>query len=522
MGLVSSSTAALSGVTAGYTIVDVPYPGVTVPVINSYTTLAVPAYWRAINFKARNMASFPRSVRKNDIDVPHRLDRLLKRKPNGYQSAFILWQTLYFHKYHYGNAYASIERDTLFNPVAIHNLPPEIVSPFRWIDDDGTITQWYHVASSTGNKVLPASDVIHLAQLSYDGLVGINHVWLQQEAFERARLVDRYITRYLVKGSVIRAAIEIDAAVSEDQVATIVSTMKKYRGADGEDDVPILTGGAKFANKSANNDQSQIIQLSQLSTKQIAQLTDVAPHWLFDSSEEKYNGNPVQAGEDAVRYLFRIEIEQAEDEMIKLLSDPEQDAGYTIHIDPNALIRGDVLTESDVIVAQTNAGLLSKNEGRLELGYPPSDDPKADALVALGDTSKPVIDPDAKQTAAAPPRPTLEQFAAILSDVASRVGKKTDKATETHKAKIASDPEAWTAWGNVFAEQQANYAAESLAPLLETIQAVTGAVIGTTAEKIGSRYATGLRAHFATLKRSEPSVAPDLFALIQSTIQGDN
>jgi len=474
------------------------------------------------------MASFPRSVRKNDIDVPHRLDKLLKRKPNPYQSPFSFWRTLYFAKYHYANGYAEIERDSLFNVAAIHNRPPEIVSPFRWIEDDGSISQWY-IVGGLRPHVVPSQDFIHLSNLSYDGMVGINHVWLHQETFERSSLINRYVTRYLVKGSVIRGAIEIDATATDAQVETILNNLRRAKGADAEDDTLLLTGGAKFNNKSADNQQSQIIQLSQLSTKQIAQLTDVPSHFLLDDSDGKYNANPIQAGEDVVRYLFRLEIEQAEDELLKLLSDAEQDAGFTIHIDPNALIRGDVVTESNIVVALKTAGIITNNDARIELGYPPTDDPEDDKLKTLGDTAPAVrelptpttvSEPSEKSSNSSKPKASIEQFRAILGDVGSRVDRKTVKATETHQAKAGSDPEGFTVWGNVFAAEQATYAAQSLAPILETIQSVIGEPVQATAGQIGERYAHRLRTHFALIKRNEKSESPNLQTIIQEMIGG--
>src|SRR4051794_5859413 len=82
-------------------------------VINAYSTLAIPAYWRAMNFLATNLASFPRSVRKDGAkraagEPAHPLDKLLQRRPNALQSATIFWRTLFFHAAHLGRGYAEV------------------------------------------------------------------------------------------------------------------------------------------------------------------------------------------------------------------------------------------------------------------------------------------------------------------------------------------------------------------------------------------------------------------------------
>lgn len=202
MGQVIGSVSAQANTTS-YTIVDVPSPGVIGPtVVNNYTTLSVPAYVRALDFKSANMASFPRSVRKNGVEVPHRLNKILQRRPNPYQSPTMLFRTWHFHEAHYANGFVEIERDALFNPVALHNRSPEIVSPFRYLEDDGQISGWYFVGGWNPH-IVPAADMMHITGLSYDGFNGLNPCWIHAETFERGRLIDRYITRFLVKGSVV-------------------------------------------------------------------------------------------------------------------------------------------------------------------------------------------------------------------------------------------------------------------------------------------------------------------------------
>src|SRR5665213_3331603 len=153
--------------TSSYTIIDVPSPGVMGPtVVNNYTTLAIPAYFRALDFKSANMASFPRAIRKAGVDVPHKLDKMIQRKPNGYQAPTMLWRTLFFHQAHYANGFVEIERDALYAPKALHNRPPELVAPFRYLEDDGTVSGWYWVGGWKPH-IVAAADMIHLTGLSY-------------------------------------------------------------------------------------------------------------------------------------------------------------------------------------------------------------------------------------------------------------------------------------------------------------------------------------------------------------------
>lgn len=541
MGQVLGTIGNATNNTASYTIVDVPSPGVIGPcVVNNYTTLSIPAYFRAVNFKSANMASFPRSVRLDNTDVPHRLDSLLERKPNGYQSATMLYRTWFFHLAHYSNGYIEIERDALFNPKALHNRQPEIVAPFRYLEDDGSITGWYWVGGYKPH-IVASNDMLHLCGLSHDGQAGLNPIWLHAETFERSRLMDRYITRFLVKGSVVRGSIELPAGLTEDQATAIVSDIRKFRGADAENDMLVLSGGSKLNNAGISNNESQLIQLHDASDIQIAQLTDVHPYFLYADKNGKYNNSPAQAGEDIVRYLFRLLIEQAEDELMKLLSDDEQAKGYKIHIDPTALTRGDGIQESAIATQLVNGGILSRNEGRELVGYAKSADPSADGLHALGSTA-PKADTaaapagggsassggsqdDSSEAGASTDTTTggrqnnaaklrLEAFNALITDASQRVGIKTDKATENASKKYAADHEGRSRWVEVFSREQAAYVASAVAPILSTIAAVTGTTPNASANEIGDMYALQLREAYNTNQ-----ALPDLSNIITTAIR---
>jgi len=383
----------------GYLIYDTNTPGVIGPaVINAYTTLCIPAYWRAMDFLTKNLTCFPRSIRREEVAVKHRLLKLLTRRPNTYQNSTLFWGTLYFHWSHYHNAFAWIERDSQFNPIALHNRIPEMVAPFRYLDDDGNPSSWYWIGGMKA-RVVPAADMLHLHGMSYDGIGGFNPIFILAETFERSRLLDRYVTRYLTRGSMIRGSIEIPAGASKEQQEQIVSTIRtSFQGADAERDVLVLSDGATLKNSTLSPRDSELGKQVELGMKQIAQITGVHPHFLYDDSEGKYNANPEQAADDVVKWTFRPLVEQVEDELsLKLLSESDQDAGLKVHLDTNCLIRGDRETQSNIVTQQKAAGILTPNEARQEIGLPASDHPDADALKTAGDTAaqKPVADPDA-------------------------------------------------------------------------------------------------------------------------------
>lgn len=381
--------------------------------ISAYSVLSVPAYYRAITFLSANLASFPRTVRRDGTraksgEDAHPLARLLGRRPNGYQNGTQLWRTLFFHACHTGNGYVEIERPDGRTPGALHNLLPEDVTPFRYRPEGGrTVEQWYFL--HPGNRAIPAADVIHLQTVGYDGMGGTNPIALHGGTFQRASTIDRYQTRYLSRGTVLRGSIEFAKPVPSDKKQEIRAYLRgNFQGDTAEQDILLLDDGATFKNVTTTPRDSQLLEHAVYSTKQIAQITGVPPQFLYEFAESKYNNSIEQMGQDVVRYTFRPWVEQAEDELtVKLLSEADQRSGYSVNLDPDALLRGDTKAVAGVAVATTAGGVTTRNEARATLGLPPDADPESDKLKTLGDST-----PPGGASAAATPPPPAENPAA--------------------------------------------------------------------------------------------------------------
>lgn len=460
-------------------------------VITSYGALTIPAYYRALAFLADNLASFPKFVAfdpsGHDTDQTHPLDAILQRRPNGYQNPFVFWRTLFFHAAHTGNGYARIDRGPLNSVESLHNLLPEDVLPFRYLEEGAINPVQYYLIRST-KKVIPDIDILHIQALGYDGMTGMDPISLHEGTFQRAITLDRYQTRYLQKGTVLRGAIEIPSGVDDEQVKSIQNIISSYfRGADAERDVIVLSDGAKLNNATLSPEQSQMIEQGAYSTKQIAQITGVPPEFLYELSEAKYNNSVEQAGQNVVRYTFRPWIEQTEAELTsKLLSTREIDSGLSIKLNPDALLRGDTAAVNESAIKTTNAGLRTRNEGRRLLGLPPDKDPESDKLRTLGDTSG-----KQPQPADNPPDPKPDAMSAlkpVLFAACDRVDAKTDRAFKHQAAKPADNR---AKWADAFASEQQRYASDALKPVAAAIASLGGPQIDV--DTLAAKYAANVR-----------------------------
>jgi HK97 family phage portal protein len=356
-------------------------------IVNTYSGLQIPAFWRAMEFLANNLASFPISVQLDGKTVPHALNAFFSLQANRLQSAYTLWKTWFFHGEHTGNGFAYIRRPdpTSQEVIGIHTLLTEETVPYRLIPQGGTIWDasiWYWHGPS--KLAIPAADVLHYkSQISYDGFVGYSPIQVFAMTLRRALQLEVYAVKWLEKGSFVRGSIELPQGTTREQADEIISTIQNYRASTGDRDVMVLSGGATLKNNTVSPVDSQLIQQGEEVTKKIAQITGVPPQFLFEGAQSKYNQASIEAaGEDVVRFCFRPRIQAIENELgDKLLTAAEQAQGYTIHMETDALLRGDQLQQMQIAKQGVGGGVLSRNEGRQAIGRPPVADKRADELL---------------------------------------------------------------------------------------------------------------------------------------------
>jgi HK97 family phage portal protein len=466
------------------------------PPITNYTILGIPQFARATHFLAGNLASFPIGIYQNEIlsEAPNPVLKLLTRKANQNLSSFAFLDQWYFDGETRGNGFAYIRRTspTSTNIIGLYNLSPDDVTPFRLMPLDGSIfdaeNYYWHEPSK---QAIPAADMLHYRPgLSYDGWIGYSPQQLFAGTFSRAQALQVFQTKYLLKGSVVSRAVQCPVGTTKEQLAEIMQKIGEYRGVTGDKDTIVLTGGATLNTQTVNAQQSQFVELDQAVTKKISCITGLDPRYMFEASEAKYNAASVEAaGQDLVRFTFRTRLENIEDELTtKLLTEADQDDGFTFRLDTDALLRGDTAVQMTVATTGVNQGLETPNEGRIEVGLQPIDDPVNDKLRIPTNL---VANTSATEAETHSAEPSTDQYAAfrpLLDDATKRVETKTAKALETAAKKPDTERIAYT---NMLAEQQGSYAADALAPVAETIKAITGKVIDVA--KISEQYSAEIR-----------------------------
>ena len=317
------------------------------------------AVFRAVELRAETVASLPINIvnvtpngrQINDADP---LKYMLGARPNNTQTAFTFWQTLQIHTDLWGNGFALITRNNSGQPAQLTILMP-------W---DTTVTVydgklWYNHKGT----MYPQEDIIHIAGLGFDGVVGKSRIAMHRETVNGGLAASRTNAKFWENGAFFRGVLEMPGFLEKQGRAEKVSQdFANTWGGNNAWGVPVLHGGAKFTPIAMPHRDAQYIEGVKFTVEEVARIFNVPLHKLKSSEGANYAGNVEQMQIEWVTDTVRPLVKKYENELeVKLL--PAM-AAKRIHFNIDGLLRGDLKTRAEYYKNLFYIGALSPDEIR--------------------------------------------------------------------------------------------------------------------------------------------------------------
>lgn len=352
--------------------------------VNAETAFGYHAWYRAIALIAQKSAAVPRLLfrtnkGKKGLEELSEGDAytLIHQRANSEQTSFQFWLQMTGHVASRGNGYAAIYR-TNGKPSELIPLDPDRTHPVR---KDGAI--WYVCFpfgyEGQGYKYRD-TEVLHFRGFGFDGLCGYP-VW--QVAANEIALgkAERKLEGVRYKNSGRPSMIlETDMKLDVKTAARVRNEWHDMQeGIDNAGKVAVLSGGLKAKPISINPKDMEQSAASQMSLAAISNFTGVPVSKL---GGEKTYANQEQEDRAFINDGLDFYLNVTDDECsAKLLTEAERKGGQFVRSDREALLRPDSKTKAEFLRILTGGKpLLSQNEGREVLEYPPSKDDGADSL----------------------------------------------------------------------------------------------------------------------------------------------
>lgn len=294
--------------------------------------------------------------------IEHPAYKLLRRRPNKYMTANVWKRAMVLHACDKGNGYSFISRSGDGTPVELLLLDPDRTWPVRV---NGELYYLHQLENGEWRK-LAARDVLHLKNVSWDGLCGMGWREVGKETLGMGIASRKFSTRFYRRGAVPSVVLEAPGKMSPKVVRQLRKDWETLQsGLENMHRTAILQQGTKAHTLSQSAKDSQMAEMQMFNVRMTSTLTGVPPHKLGDSTRSSYNSleqeNQSYLNEALDCWLVDFE-EECED---KLLTEEEL-AGEThcIEFNRKVFMEADVGTRYASYATGKQNRFLTTNEIR--------------------------------------------------------------------------------------------------------------------------------------------------------------
>lgn len=338
--------------------------------VTAESVIGMTAMWRAINILAETIASLPFEViehKKNgDIDLAtdHSVYNLINSEPNPLYTSFTYRHTSMVHACLFGNWVSIIERNQKDNrPSRLHIVDARKVTPVLIDSKETNLGELFYKVEGH-DKTYHSRDVIHVPNLSFSGLGGLNVLATHTDNFGMGLANRDYINTYYKNGSMLGGWIEHPTMLSDDQYNRLKGSFRmEYGGTSGSGSTPVLEAGSKYHQIDANLQDAQSINFAKFNVEDISRITGVPVHMLQSLDRATFN-NIEQLSLEFAMYTIRPWVKRIEQEFNRKIFRESEKGRFKVRLNMDSLLRGDFKTRMEGYKILFNMGVLNRNEIR--------------------------------------------------------------------------------------------------------------------------------------------------------------
>lgn len=356
--------------------------------VNPETAMRFTAVYAAVKVISETVAAVPIAVYTRQDDggkiraQNHGLYRLLKTRPNKFMTSFEFREMMTAHCLLRGNGYAQIIRNNAGDPTELWILHPTRVTPAVDRQTGEFIYRFRPRGTLSREIILPKSDVLHLKDLSDDGLAGRSRVELALEAVGLGLAAEAFAAAFFGNGAAPSGVLETKdgADLDKTQIEAIKKEWEKvYQGARNASKVAVLDN-LQYKPISIPPKDSQLNDLRLMQMQEIARVFRLAPHLLGDLTRGSFSSIE-QMSLEFLQYTMLPWFRRWEEAISRdLIPDAEQETIFAEFI-VDGILRGDLASRQTAYSVAHMGGWMSVNEIRAKENLNPIG-PEGDVYLA--------------------------------------------------------------------------------------------------------------------------------------------
>lgn len=313
------------------------------------------------------------SGRNKSIQDKHPAYKLMRWRPNAYQTPAQWKRQMMCHALLWGNARSYIRRENGV-PVELIPLLPDrtatkVIDGEKW---HGTIVEKDDALAPSGmgeteKKTLyfPDSEVWHVPGLGFDGVEGVSLISIAAQSWNLGLGAEKHLTKIQKKGYGGGLMFEAPAGIfrKEDDAKEFLKAAREQFGGTDAEAIGLLREGIKANVLSMSNIDAQFIEQRRFQREDTA-LLFLLESILGDSSNASYSSLEQKNLAYRQNCLAPWTTAFEEESELKLLTESERNRGFYFKFNDGALLRTEKAQTMAFVSQGITARVLNPNEGR--------------------------------------------------------------------------------------------------------------------------------------------------------------
>lgn len=366
--------------------------------------------FRAVSLISYAIGMLPLQLIHDDTKekaTDHPLYRVLRREPNGWQSAFDFRTLLQLRALVKGDGFAriirspDIRRGGRKRVIGLIPLETDHVTPK--ISPSWDVTYRYQPPKGAAVD-LPASEIFHLRGLSLDGLRGLSLVRQARDAIGLALSAELAAARLYKNGVMAGGGLKMPQGqrLSDEAYARLLESLRDKEGAENAGKTLIFEEGLEYMAIALSARDAQMVDIRKLQVEEIARVSGV-PRPLLMVDDTSWGSGVEALGRFFVQYALNPWFVAWQQAIERSLLDDADKEEFSARFNAAALLNGSTKDQADFFAKALGAGgqpaWMVPNEVRDKLDMPAI---AGGDVLNLGLGAKPPEAPPADETEADP------------------------------------------------------------------------------------------------------------------------
>jgi HK97 family phage portal protein len=223
----------------------------------------------------------------------------------------------------------------------------------------------YKIGSGNDQKSLSRAQVLHVPNLSFDGVIGLSPIAYAAQAILLGLSYEKFGMRFYQNAATPSGVFFSDKALSDEAYERLKKGIKENWTGLEKSGIPLLLeDGMKWAQVTINPVDAQLLESKYFQLEDIARIYRVPQH-LIGKLDRATWANIEQQSLEFVMYTMLPIFKRFEDAInCQLLTRQQRAEGYYVEFKVDALLRGDSKTRAETYAKGRQWGWLSVNDIR--------------------------------------------------------------------------------------------------------------------------------------------------------------